>query len=60
MPTYEYKCDSCKKTFEEVQKMKDPALTICKLCGSKSIRRLLSFGNGFILNGSGYYSKDSK
>ena len=34
MPTYEYECAKCKKTFELVQSMKDDAL---KTCPKKSL-----------------------
>jgi putative FmdB family regulatory protein len=29
MPTYEYECAKCKKSFDIFQSMKDPALEIC-------------------------------
>ncbi|MFZ4696327.1 MAG: FmdB family zinc ribbon protein, partial [Verrucomicrobiia bacterium] len=29
MPTYEYECQKCKKTFDAVHSMKDDALKIC-------------------------------
>ena len=29
MPTYEYQCEKCKKTFEVFQSMKDVALKTC-------------------------------
>lgn len=65
MPTYEYQCDKCKKTFEAYQSMKDPALSIClkDLCQQKSwgkgkVKRLLGTGAGLIFKGSGFYVTD--
>ncbi len=41
MPIYEYQCDECGKRFESlVMGGKEPKA--CELCGSKSIRRLMS------------------
>src|ERR1043166_7898528 len=65
MPTYEYECDKCKKTFEAFQSMKDDAFTVCpkELCQQKTwgkgkVRRLLGTGAGLIFKGSGFYITD--
>ncbi|MEI8340235.1 MAG: FmdB family zinc ribbon protein [Verrucomicrobiota bacterium] len=65
MPTYEYSCEKCKKTFDVYQSMKDPVLKICtkELCrqkkwGKGKIRRLLGTGAGLIFKGSGFYTTD--
>jgi putative FmdB family regulatory protein len=65
MPTYEYQCDKCKKTFDAFQSMKDPAFTTCpkELCQQKTwgkgkVRRLLGTGAGLIFKGSGFYITD--
>src|SRR3954471_3841069 len=65
MPTYEYECDKCKKTFEAFQSMKDDAFTVCpkELCRQKTwgkgkVRRLLGTGAGLIFKGSGFYITD--
>ncbi len=65
MPTYEYQCEKCKKTFEFYQSMKDPVLTVCpkELCRQKSwgkgkVRRLVGTGAGLIFKGSGFYITD--
>jgi putative FmdB family regulatory protein len=65
MPTYEYKCDKCKKTFDAFQSMKDDAFASCpkELCRQKSwgkgkVRRLLGTGAGLIFKGSGFYITD--
>ncbi|NBY20580.1 zinc ribbon domain-containing protein [bacterium] len=56
MPLYEYKCDSCEKTFEVIQKFSDGPLKDCPECG-KSVEKLMSLGS-FQLKGSGWYNTD--
>jgi len=65
MPTYEYHCEKCERTFELFQSMKDDALTVCpKECcqqkpwGKGKVKRLLGTGAGLIFKGSGFYSTD--
>jgi putative FmdB family regulatory protein len=65
MPTYEYECAKCKKTFECVQSMKDDALSSCpkdkcrqKTWGKGKVKRLLGGGAGLIFKGSGFYITD--
>lgn len=56
MPTYEYRCDRCERTFEVRQRISDEPLTACDGCGGP-IRRLLSAAP-FILKGGGWYVTD--
>jgi putative FmdB family regulatory protein len=56
MPLYEYKCDSCGKTFEVIQKFADEPLTAHPECGGK-VERLLS-APAFHLKGTGWYATD--
>jgi putative FmdB family regulatory protein len=65
MPTYEYECKKCKKTFEVFQSMKDDAFKVCPedLCrmkkwGQGEVKRLLGTGAGLIFKGSGFYITD--
>ena len=65
MPTYEYECSKCKKTFEAFQSMKDDAFTTCpkekcrmKTWGKGKVKRLLGTGAGLIFKGSGFYITD--
>ena len=37
MPTYDYKCEHCKRTFEEEQKITDPKLTSCPLATTRTV-----------------------
>jgi putative FmdB family regulatory protein len=59
MPTYEYLCPKCEKTFEVFQSMKDKPLTKCpdKACKGR-VKRLLGTGAGLIFKGSGFYITD--
>jgi len=65
MPTYEYECAKCKKSFELVQSMKDDALKVCpkNLCRMKTwgkgpVKRKIGAGAGLIFKGSGFYITD--
>src|SRR6516225_9708067 len=65
MPTYEYQCEKCKKSFDAFQSMKDESFTTCpkELCRQKSwgkgkVKRLLGTGAGLIFKGSGFYITD--
>ena len=65
MPTYDYECSKCKKTFEAFQSMKDDAYKTCpkeKCCmktwGKGKVKRLLGAGAGLIFKGSGFYITD--
>ena len=57
MPIYEYECGSCGGRFEVIQKFSDPLLSICKLCSSTGVRKVLS-PMAFVLKGSGWYVTD--
>lgn len=57
MPIYEYACDSCGHALETLQKMSDPALTLCPACGKDALKRRVSAA-GFQLKGSGWYATD--
>jgi putative FmdB family regulatory protein len=59
MPIYEYRCQSCKHTLEELQKMNDKPLTDCPECGEPALRRLVS-APSFRLKGGGWYETDFK
>jgi putative FmdB family regulatory protein len=65
MPTYEYQCEKCDKTFEIAQSMKDAPLKSCpkdrcrqKTWGKGKVRRLIGTGAGLIFKGSGFYITD--
>ena len=56
MPTYDYRCDRCERTFEVRQRISEAALTTCDRCGGP-IHRLLAAAP-FILKGGGWYVTD--
>jgi len=65
MPTYDYNCLKCGKTFEYWQSMKDDALVLCpsEVCenetkGSGTVQRVISGGTGVIYKGEGFYLTD--
>jgi putative FmdB family regulatory protein len=65
MPTYEYSCEKCGKTFEAFQSMRDESFRECpkefcrqKKWGHGKVKRLLGTGAGLIFKGSGFYITD--
>jgi putative FmdB family regulatory protein len=56
VPTYEYQCEKCRRVFEIRQRITEPALTTCDVCGG-AVKRLLSPAP-FILKGEGWYVTD--
>jgi putative FmdB family regulatory protein len=56
MPLYEYKCQSCGKTFEVIQKFADEHLKTHPECGG-IVDRLFS-APAFHLKGTGWYATD--
>jgi putative FmdB family regulatory protein len=57
MPIYEYRCSSCGREHEALQKLSEPALTVCPACGRPTLVKLVSAA-GFQLKGSGWYATD--
>jgi putative FmdB family regulatory protein len=56
MPTYEYECEKCRRTYEVRQRISDAPLEQCQYCEGR-IHRLLSPAP-FILKGGGWYVTD--
>jgi len=56
MPIYEYRCQSCGHEFEQWQKITEPAISKCKICGGQA-SRLISHSS-FVLKGTGWYVTD--
>jgi putative FmdB family regulatory protein len=57
MPLYEYKCQSCGKTFEVIQKFSDAPLTTHAECGAGPVEKLFSTPS-FQFKGTGWYVTD--
>ena len=58
MPTYHYRCKSCKHEFEEFQKMSDDPHKICPSCNKHTLVLVMSGGTGLVFKGSGFYITD--
>ena len=56
MPIYEYRCPNG-HTFEVFQRMSDPAVAVCEICGASPVEKLL-FPVAVHFKGSGFYSTD--
>jgi putative FmdB family regulatory protein len=56
MPLYEYKCESCGKTFELIQKFSDEPLKTHPECGG-IVEKVIS-APAFHLKGTGWYATD--
>jgi len=56
VPTYEYQCQQCRRTFEVRQRITAEPLRRCEDCGGP-LQRLLSAAP-FILKGEGWYVTD--
>ena len=59
MPIYEYQCNSCKASFEVMQKISDGPPDQCPYCGHNELTKLIS-KVGFKLKGTGWYETDFK
>ena len=59
MPTYDYVCEKCQKSFEIFQSMSADRLTDCPEadCDGK-VKRLIGTGAGLLFKGSGFYITD--
>jgi putative FmdB family regulatory protein len=59
MPIYAYRCANCGHAKDVLQKISDPALTVCPACGAESFAKQVTAA-GFQLKGSGWYVTDFK
>ena len=57
MPIYAYRCSACGHAQDVLQKMSDPLLTVCPVCGASAYSKQLTAA-GFQLKGSGWYVTD--
>lgn len=55
MPTYEYGCKACGKTWEREQRITEDPIKDCPHCNAPEARRLIS-GATFMLKGGGWYA----
>ena len=59
MPIYEYECQNCGHSFEQLQKTTDKLLNTCPECGKRRLKKLVS-NTSFQLKGTGWYVTDFK
>jgi len=57
MPIYEYRCSSCGREHEALQKLSEPLLVTCPHCHKDALVKQVSAA-GFQLKGSGWYVTD--
>lgn len=57
MPIYAYRCENCGHAQDVLQKISDPVLTVCPVCGKESYKKQVTAA-GFQLKGSGWYVTD--
>src|SRR5881296_3117401 len=58
MPTYEYACTKCGQHVEVFQRISEPPLTACGVCGGPL--RKVFHPAGIVFKGSGFYATDSR
>jgi putative FmdB family regulatory protein len=58
MPTYEYACTKCGQHVEVFQRLSEPPLTECGVCGGPL--RKVFHPVGIVFKGSGFYATDSR
>jgi putative FmdB family regulatory protein len=58
MPTYDYRCNACGHTFDELQSFSEPPLTKCPKCKKNKLERLFGGGGAIIFKGAGFYETD--
>ncbi len=56
MPLYEYRCETCQKVTERIQKFSDPPMEACPACGGP-VQKLVS-SPAFQFKGTGWYITD--
>ena len=59
MPIYAYRCAACGHSRDVLQKMSDPVLSVCPVCGADQFQKQVTAA-GFQLKGSGWYATDFK
>ena len=57
MPIYSYRCASCAHQQDILQRISDPPLDTCPVCGAATFKKQVTAA-GFQLKGSGWYVTD--
>ena len=58
MPTYDYRCEACGRTWEKFQSMSAQPEKICPHCNQDKAVRLIGTGAAVIFHGGGFYETD--
>ncbi len=59
MPTYEYRCDSCKRRYERRESFSAASTHTCDRCKKGTAKRILHAPT-VVFKGSGFYVTDNK
>ncbi len=59
MPTYEYRCDSCKRHYDRRESFSAASSHTCQHCEKGTAKRILHAPT-VVFKGSGFYSTDSR
>jgi putative FmdB family regulatory protein len=59
MPIYAYRCETCGFEKDHLQKLSDPALSVCPECEQATYTKQVTAA-GFQLKGNGWYVTDFK
>lgn len=59
MPIYEFQCQACGTEIEVLQKINDPHITDCEVCGKAEMKKQVTAA-AFRLSGAGWYETDFK
>jgi putative FmdB family regulatory protein len=57
VPTYDYKCEGCKRTMEIFHSITETKRK-CPHCGAQKLVKQFGPGSGFLFKGSGFYITD--
>ncbi|MFZ5802282.1 MAG: FmdB family zinc ribbon protein [Candidatus Omnitrophota bacterium] len=60
MPTYDYRCSSCRKETEVFQSITAKPIRKCPHCGRMTLKRMIGPGAGILFKGTGFYQTDYK
>ena len=58
MPTYDYRCEACRHTFEKTHSIKAPPIRKCPKCGKLKVKIVIGRGSGVLFKGTGFYQTD--
>ncbi|MBI1934064.1 zinc ribbon domain-containing protein [Candidatus Peregrinibacteria bacterium] len=60
MPRYDFRCQTCTRTFETMIPFGSDELPKCPQCGERTVEKIISPPLGIHFHGSGFYKTDSR